>query len=553
MNLLPVIMRELRAQSRQPMTYWLRAIGIGAILGVMALVDVRGVPSELGGRLFSALNATLFLSIWIFVPLLTADTISREKREGTLVLLFLTPLTPIGIVFGKSLIHTLRAITLFLAVLPVLALPFLLGGLTWKDCVVSLFLNSSALVLALAAGLLASTLATDSRRALVLALVLSLGFAYLFMLVHLHVFYSTLPRFLKLPFAPPTHFAWFLPDNLISQIELLISFNTGLSSHPYQFYYGWSRMASAEGWRYVWLNYPVPFQIAWLRELGWLFVESMFGFAAIAVLASWRVRQTWRLEPPSLRHAQLQKFFCAPRFWKSIFRSKMSGLLTRNPIGWLQQYTWSARLLKWGWCLGIVLFECMLVTAPSLSNVWDGQYLLASLLILGIAFTASGSFREERQTGAMELLLITPLKARQILRGRIRGVWGQFLPATVVLVSAWLWLLKDASLFAGRDYTSQTIYWQVFSIVLPLFFLSSFCLLPGIGLFFSMQRLHFVGAWLLTCATGLLVPVLSCWWMKRSWLFAVSSLFTTQFVLALTSRILLERNLTGRRFALGSA
>ena len=331
---------------------------------------------------------------------------------------------------------------------------------------VSLFLNSSALVLALAAGLLASTLATDSRRALVLALVLSLGFAYLFMLVHLHVFYSTLPKFLKLPFAPPTHFAWFLPDNLISQIELLISFNTGLSSHPYQFYYGWSRMASAEGWRYVWLNYPVPFQIAWLRELGWLFVESIIGFAAIAVLASWRVRQTWRLEPPSLRHAQLQKFFCAPRFWKSIFRSKMSGLLRRNPIGWLQQYTWSARLLKWGWCLGIVLFECMLVTAPSLSNVWDGQYLLASLLILGIAFTASGSFREERQTGAMELLLITPLKARQILRGRIRGVWGQFLPATVVLVSAWLWLLKDASLFAGRDYTSQTIYRQVFGIVL---------------------------------------------------------------------------------------
>src|SRR5438034_1894688 len=138
MNLFPVLVRELRAQSRQPMTYWLRVVGIGAILCVMALVDARGAPSELGGRLFSPLNATLFLSIWIFVPLLTADTISREKREGTLGLLFLTPLTPIGIVFGKSLIHTFRAITLFLAVLPALALPFLLGGLTWKDSVVSL-------------------------------------------------------------------------------------------------------------------------------------------------------------------------------------------------------------------------------------------------------------------------------------------------------------------------------------------------------------------------------------------------------------------------------
>src|SRR6266700_2957027 len=251
MNLLPVLVRELRAQSRQPMTYWLRVIGLGAMIGVLALVDLRGAPSELGGRLFSALNATLFLSIWIFVPLLTADTISREKREGTLGLLFLTPLTPIGIVFGKSLIHTVRAITLFMAVLPALALPFLLGGLTWKDCVVSLLLNSSALVLALAAGLLASTLATDSRRALALALALSFGFAYLFMLVHLRCFYLTLPKFLRLPFAPPAGIAWFLPHDLISQIQLLISFNTGLGPNPYGHYYSWGRMIPVEGWRFI--------------------------------------------------------------------------------------------------------------------------------------------------------------------------------------------------------------------------------------------------------------------------------------------------------------
>jgi len=553
-NLLPVIVRELRALSRHSLTYWLRVIGIGAILGVMPLVDLKGAPSELGGRLFSALNATLFLSIWIFVPLLTADTISREKREGTLGLLFLTPLTPIGIVFGKSLIHAVRAITLFLAMLPALALPFLLGGLTWKDCVVSVLLNSSALVLALAAGLLASTLATDSRRALALALVLSCGFAYLFMLVHLRSFYSTLPKFLKLPFSPPTLFTLYLPDNLISKIQLLIGFNTGLGTESYgHYYYGWGRMTPVAGWRFVWLNYPAPFHLAWLRALGWLFFESILGFVAIALLASWRVRQTWRLEPPSLRQARLQRFFCAPRIWKSIFRSKMRGLPARNPIGWLQQYSWSARLVKWGWCLGIVLLECVLVTDRSLSNVWDGQYLLASLLILGVAFTASGSFRQECQTGAMELLLVTPLKVPQILRGRIRGVWGQFLPATVVLALAWLWLLKDASLFAGYDYASDTGHRRVFGIVLPLFFLSSFFLLPGIGLFFSLQRLHFVGAWLLTCVTGLLAPALSCWWMKGSLLSAAGTLFATQFGSALISRILLQRNLTRRSFTLGSA
>ena len=305
MSLVPIIFRELRAQSRQSMTCWLRVVGIGAILGVMALVDLRGSsPSEVGGHLFNALNAALFVSIWIFVPLLTADAISREKREGTLGLLFLTPLTPVGIVLGKSLTHALRAVTLFLAVLPALALPFLLGGLSWKDCVVSLLLNGSALVLALAAGLLASTLATDSRRAMALALALSLGFAWLFMSAHLGSFYSTLPKFLKLPFTPPTLAGWLGQGDLISEIQFLVN---------------------------------------------------------------------------------------------------------------------------------------------------------------------------------------------------------------------------------------------------------SFFLLPGIGLYFSMQRVHFVGAWLLTCAAGLLVPALSCWWTKGSWPAAVCAPFLSQFAIAIISQTLLRRDLSGRKFALGSA
>jgi hypothetical protein len=90
---------------------------------------------------------------------------------------------------------------------------------------------------------------------------------------------------------------------LISQIRILISFNTGLGPYPYGYYFTLGGMGPVEGWRYVWLNYPAPFHIAWLRALGWLFIASIMGFAIIALLASWRVRQTWRLEPPSLRQA----------------------------------------------------------------------------------------------------------------------------------------------------------------------------------------------------------------------------------------------------------
>jgi ABC-type transport system involved in cytochrome c biogenesis permease component len=503
----------------------------------------------MGGHLFGALNATLFLSIWILVPLLTADIISREKREGTLGLLFLTPLTPFGIVLGKTLIQGLRAVTLYLAVLPALAVPFLLGGVTWKDGAVSLLLNSSALVLALAAGLVASTLTSDSRRALALALVISLGLEYGFMVSHFASFFTTANGFAARPLATPMHPSQLLPRYLLSRIEVLVRINTGVGwlDIPYPF-----RSVPAEGWRFVWLNFPPAFHAAWLRCLVWLFLKSLLGFTGIAALAAWQVRRTWRSEPTSLRAARLQAFFCAPRLWKSVFRSKMRGLLARNPIGWLQQYSWNARVVKWGWCLGVVVVECAFVTDPSLSNVWEGQYILALLLALGMAFTASGSFRLERQSGALELLLVTPLRVSQILGGRIRGVWGQFMPATAIVAAAWLWLLREVPPSQGPGGV-RDIEFQLVVRVLPLFFATSFILLPAIGLFFSLQRLHFIGAWLLTCCCGLLLPALNCLWLREIWPVAVMSLFATQLGMALTGRSLLHRNLTDRKFALGLA
>jgi len=69
---------------------------------------------------------------------MTAGCVSGEKREGTLGLLFLTPLTVLDVIVGKSLIHMLRACTLFLAATPVLVLPLVLGGISWMQVVTSL-------------------------------------------------------------------------------------------------------------------------------------------------------------------------------------------------------------------------------------------------------------------------------------------------------------------------------------------------------------------------------------------------------------------------------
>ncbi len=89
-----------------------------------------GFEPTFGRQLFAVLHCTLLGAIWVLVPMLTADCISRERREGTLGLLFLTPLKGTDIVVAKGLAHGLRAVTLGLAVLPGVDHPVLAG---WSE------------------------------------------------------------------------------------------------------------------------------------------------------------------------------------------------------------------------------------------------------------------------------------------------------------------------------------------------------------------------------------------------------------------------------------
>lgn len=60
----------------------------------------------------------------------TADSISEEKREGTLGLLLLTDLRPIDVILGKQAGISLNSLYSLLATFPALGIPILLGGVT---------------------------------------------------------------------------------------------------------------------------------------------------------------------------------------------------------------------------------------------------------------------------------------------------------------------------------------------------------------------------------------------------------------------------------------
>jgi ABC-type transport system involved in multi-copper enzyme maturation permease subunit len=484
--LVPVIERELRSEARNTFTYWLRVIGAAALLITGASFWVlEGVGFGRGGEWFGAMHQALFWSIWVLVPPMTADCISREKREGTLGLLFLTPLRASEVVLAKGLAHGLRAAALGLASIPVLALPFLMGGVSWAEALASLLINFSALCWALAAGLLASS----RNRTLSRALVASAAWTVLFFLL-------------------------FAVAQGIGAIVVMSLWAPGFLARVG----GWSEMVE----RVLGLGYVATLKFRWFWEnmrffgprgmfpIGAASVAGVALFSVLAFLAligatAANVQRLWQDRPRSALQMEVEKQLCRPSFGKGVYRAWMRRLIERNPVGWLERRTWQARMVTWAW---IAVVGCVVSAAASdpqffRSNSLEWLTTLAAMLCASMALSSAGSFRRERETGVMELLLVSPLGVSRIIRGRLRGLWGQFGPGVGLFVASWLYLIPVlARPFGGMDEGAAVVgvLWLFCNTALTL---------PVMGLYLSMRCRLFILAAVVTMAGAVFVPAMA--------------------------------------------
>jgi ABC-type transport system involved in multi-copper enzyme maturation permease subunit len=543
MNSLPVIVRELRVEARHSMNYWLRVLGAGVMLGVTVMVgvDLEGRIAGKGSVMFGVLQPTLFSLIWLLVPIMTCDSISRERREGTLGLLFLTPLRPVDVGIAKALSGILRAFTLILAILPVIAIPLLLGGVSGQDLLRAALMNLMALIGAIAAGLLASSRCREFSRAALLSLLLSV--LALLLLGNLQI-------------------AWFLHQ----------MFAGNLGPIPNEPMPGWVMVVfvTVGPWvvcsnvAEIWQQAPIATspRILWVCV-----VQVMFALLLLAGILAFLNRHLRKLSVETgLTKRQLWwwQTFCTPRLFKRTFTRVNRGLLNRNPIGWLQRRTWTARIATWGWLGALVTIETFLVTGRAgWNNLMEVQPLIAAFLGVGITFSAADSFRKERETGALELLLVTPLTVRQVISGRLFGLWGQYLPMFLLLIGTW-WYIASWQL----SQNSGALWMLRYGF--GLIFTSSFVFLPVIGLFQSLRRRNFITAWLNTTALGLVIPLLTpiLTLMFWQWITILATGVTVyhdeihflgclmasaaiQAVFAGRAALGASKDLTERRFALG--
>ena len=129
----PLVARELLVYSRQPWTYWLRllsALGAVSVLAIMGATGEHRLVQDDGLSLFAASTAILFFIASLNGLRSTSDCIASERRQGTLVLLFLADLKLNTILISKLVTNSMRNAWAFLGTLPVLGLCLLLGGVS---------------------------------------------------------------------------------------------------------------------------------------------------------------------------------------------------------------------------------------------------------------------------------------------------------------------------------------------------------------------------------------------------------------------------------------
>jgi hypothetical protein len=382
---LPIVERELRVASRKRSTYWLRVVAaVVALLFGGAFLILSFMPigrSQLGAWLFgilTKLSLATALSAGLFF---TADSLSEEKREGTLGFLFLTDLRGYDVVLGKLLATSLRGVFALLAIFPILAVTFVMGGVEgatfWKT-VLSL---ANALFFSLAAGLFVSAFSKDSQRALGNTLFVMLAF---------------------LAGAP--------------LLDLVFGLAKGGGYKPWLTY-------TSPGYAFVMTNnWGAFFWKALLTShlAGW----AMLLTACIAVPRTWQTKTT-KASVKVARFTYGWRYGSARR--RSVLRER---LLSKNPILWLMcRERWQAAIV---WIFSTIVtaaFVWILVEGwgVEITMIWKFVGMAFALfLYLGAASQASRFLMDARRSGLIETLLATPLTGREIIQGQLRGLARTF-------------------------------------------------------------------------------------------------------------------------------
>jgi ABC-type transport system involved in multi-copper enzyme maturation permease subunit len=334
----------------------------------------------------------------------TADSLSQERREGTLGILFLSNLRGYDVVAGKLVAAALSVGYGLLAFAPALAIPILAGGVTGGEVTRTALALATGLAITMAIGLWISARSKDDQKALLTAVGVLVGVA-----------------------AVPVLSDFILQRGAYNPGNAALS----LLSPIYAF-----QMAMDAGYR------TGP-------NLFWLSLLTLNVLAGFCIWRAGRVAElSWRAvdRPGRSGSSRSSGSAGAAAAWKRRL------LLDRNPGLWLAARQPGQRALVWTAVL-LASFNhlpiyVMLLLGAGVAGGGPSLWMLASLpsllLFLAsrllIAVAATRVLAGARRSGVIEVLLTTPLSDGEFVRGQ----WRQL--RTLLTVPTCVYVLLQVTL-----------------------------------------------------------------------------------------------------------
>lgn len=398
MRLPPTISRELRATARRSSTYWGRAVlATFAVLSCLFVFDLQSLamsPARVGRILFT-LIASIGACFAALASLFTADSISSERRQGTLGLLFLTDQTAVDVILGKLAVHGFASLYLLLGLMPALMLSLLAGGITYSEVLRTTLVLLNLLLLSLSVGIFVSVQSWGQFASILKSVSLLAGICL-----------------------GPLVMARFVASDIVPTLSPL---------HGILSAYGNSSLRSPLGY--------------WISEgLTLLLACALLLAASVSLHLNWRsTHQPLALKPKAVGSRRLLGPARAVLIGRSLGRRRFAPVARallrmrgQRPLAWLAAVNCFVASLA---MVAAVRGLGSIGAATSVSLIFGltGQVLFA---MVGGRFLI-----DARQSGELELLLVTPVGARGLVR--------EMRMAVIRIILGPLYLVAAGGLIAG--------------------------------------------------------------------------------------------------------
>ncbi|MGQ9651655.1 MAG: ABC transporter permease subunit [Phycisphaerae bacterium] len=435
----PIVLRVVSMGSKRASHFWARTGYLLVMLFVVLIVAQTVKHGESLGELakssastFEAISILQLAMMCFLAPVFTAGAISQEKDAETFNVLLTTPLTNAQIALGSLMSRLFFVLSLLLSGLPIFCITMLYGGVTTRQIFMSFGIAACT---ALVTGALAITISMIrvGTRGTILSFYAGIA-VYLFATLALGLWPRTYVPESILP-GSRMGMSWLSAFNPF--LAMLVAMKRVPPPAP--------ALVDHYGWPLSW--------VASAPHLAYMAIT--FGASVVMIaLATLFVRRGVKQAEGSLLKRMALRIF--RRKSTEGERRRRPRHVWANPVAWREAVTQGSaagnRLVYYGFIIaGISAAVVLLIshnsgrlvnagaTAEQMANAardWLTGIVMVEFVtaILMALNTGATAISRERESGTMELMLVTPLESDYIIRGKIRGLISFTAPLMAVPV-----------------------------------------------------------------------------------------------------------------------